>query len=118
AAAARAALRIIRSEPEHPLRLQANITRFRRGIEALGSGLPFRLSPSTTPIQPLIVGPAGPAVALSRALLARGYWVAAIRPPTVPAGTSRLRVTLSAAHTDAQIDGLVAALADASADAA
>lgn len=117
AAAARAALRIIRSEPEHPLRLQANIARFRRGIEALGSGLPFRLSPSTTPIQPLIVGPAGPAVALSRALLARGYWVAAIRPPTVPAGTSRLRVTLSAAHTDAQIDGLVAALADASADA-
>jgi 8-amino-7-oxononanoate synthase len=118
AAAARAALRIIRSEPEHQLRLQANIARFRRGIETLGSGLPFRLSPSTTPIQPLIVGEAGPAVALSRRLFERGYWVAAIRPPTVPAGTSRLRVTLSAAHTDAQIDGLVAAFADASADAA
>ena len=113
AAAARAALRIIRSEPEHEARLQANIARFRRGIAALGSDLPFTLSPSTTAIQPLIVGEAAPAVALSRALFERGYWVAAIRPPTVPAGTSRLRVTLSAAHTEAQIDGLLEALAHA-----
>ncbi len=115
AAAARQALQIIRSEPEHQARLHANIARFRRGIEALGSELPFTLSPSTTPIQPLIVGPAGPAMALSRRLFERGYWVAAIRPPTVPAGTSRLRVTLSAAHTEAQIDGLIVAIADASA---
>ncbi len=114
AAAARAALRIIRSEPEHQARLHANIARFRRGITALGADLPFSLSPSTTPIQPLIVGEPGPAVALSRALFERGYWVAAIRPPTVPLGTSRLRVTLSAAHTDRQIDGLVAAIVDAS----
>lgn len=115
AAAARQALQIIRSEPEHQARLQANIARFRRGIDALGSELPFTLLPSTTPIQPLIVGEAGPAMALSRRLFERGYWVAAIRPPTVPAGTSRLRVTLSAAHTEAQIDGLIVAIADASA---
>jgi 8-amino-7-oxononanoate synthase len=114
AAAARAALRIIRDEPGHQARLAANIARFRKGIAALGSDLPFRLTPSTTPIQPLIVGPAAAALALSRQLQERGYWVAAIRPPTVPAGTSRLRVTLSAAHTEAQIDGLVVALADLS----
>ena len=114
AAAARQALHIIRSEPEHQARLHANIARFRRGITSLGSDLPFTLSPSTTPIQPLIVGEAGPAMALSRRLFERGYWVAAIRPPTVPAGTSRLRVTLSAAHTETQIDGLIDAIAAAS----
>ncbi len=111
AAAARAALAIIRAEPEHQARLACNIARFRAGIGALGDQLPFELMASTTPIQPLIVGDAGRAMALSRQLFERGYWVAAIRPPTVPAGTSRLRVTLSAAHTEAQIDGLIEALA-------
>ncbi|MDP3293164.1 MAG: 8-amino-7-oxononanoate synthase [Nevskia sp.] len=111
AAAARAALAIVRSEPEHQAQLARNIARFRAGIAALGEDLPFRLMASTTPIQPLIVGDAGRAMALSRALFERGYWVAAIRPPTVPAGTSRLRVTLSAAHTEAQIDGLLEAVA-------
>lgn len=110
AAAARAALAIIRSEPEHQAQLTRNIARFRAGIAALGDGLPFQLMASTTPIQPLIVGDAGRAMALSRALFERGYWVAAIRPPTVPAGTSRLRVTLSAAHDEAQIDGLIDAI--------
>ncbi|WP_293394024.1 8-amino-7-oxononanoate synthase [Nevskia sp.] len=110
AAAARAALAIIRSEPEHQAQLARNIARFRAGIAALGDGLPFQLMASTTPIQPLIVGDAGRAMALSRALFEHGYWVAAIRPPTVPAGTSRLRVTLSAAHTEAQIDGLIEAI--------
>lgn len=112
AAAARAALRIVRDESDHQARLAANIARFRSRIAALGGDLPFRLTPSKTPIQPLIVGEAAAALALSRQLQARGYWVAAIRPPTVPAGTSRLRVTLSAAHTDKQIDGLVDALGD------
>ena len=111
AAAARAALAIIRSEPEHQAQLARNIARFRAGISALGDGLPFQLMASTTPIQPLIVGDAGQAMALSRQLFEQGYWVAAIRPPTVPAGTSRLRVTLSAAHTEAQIDGLIEAIA-------
>jgi 8-amino-7-oxononanoate synthase len=58
------------------------------------------------------VGAADAAVEASRRLLERGYYVAAIRPPTVPAGTSRLRVALSAAHRDADVEGLVAALAD------
>ena len=112
AAAARAALQIVLAEPEHQTRLAGNIARFRAGIAALGRDLPFELMASTTPIQPLLVGDAGRAMALSRQLFERGYWVAAIRPPTVPAGTSRLRVTLSAAHTEAQIDGLVAAIAE------
>ncbi|MFP5305429.1 MAG: aminotransferase class I/II-fold pyridoxal phosphate-dependent enzyme, partial [Gammaproteobacteria bacterium] len=66
---------------------------------------------SATPIQPLIVGPEAPTLALSRKLFDAGFWVAAIRPPTVPRGTSRLRITLSAAHTPTQVDGLVEALA-------
>jgi 8-amino-7-oxononanoate synthase len=65
-----------------------------------------------TPIQPVIVHDDARALRLSRALMDRGYWVAAIRPPTVPRGTARLRITLSAAHAPAQIDGLLDALTD------
>ncbi len=108
AAAAREGLRIIRSEPERRERLAANIERFRRGAEQLG--LPP--SGSLTAIQPLVLGDAARALALSRYLYERGYWVAAIRPPTVPKGTSRLRITLSAAHEPEQIDGLLAAIAE------
>lgn len=107
AAAARRALRILREEPEHRQRLTANIARLRTGAAQLG----IPLSPSLTAIQPLVIGEAAQAMALSRRLYERGYWVAAIRPPTVPAGTSRLRITLSAAHTEAQIDGLLEAVA-------
>jgi 8-amino-7-oxononanoate synthase len=64
-----------------------------------------------SPIVPVILGPEERAVAASAGLLAEGIWVPAIRPPTVPPGTSRLRVTLSAAHTDAQVAQLVSALA-------
>ncbi|GAC1623867.1 MAG: 8-amino-7-oxononanoate synthase [Nevskia sp.] len=106
AAAARCSLGIIAREPEHRLRLLANIARFRSGAAQLG----IPLSPSLTAIQPLILGAAAQAMQLSRQLFERGYWVAAIRPPTVPAGTSRLRITLSAAHTPAQIDGLLEAV--------
>jgi 8-amino-7-oxononanoate synthase len=60
----------------------------------------------------VIVGAEDDAVASSAALLDRGLWVPAIRPPTVPPGTSRLRVTLSATHTDEQVDRLVAGLAE------
>jgi 8-amino-7-oxononanoate synthase len=70
--------------------------------------------PSPTAIQPLIVGDASSAVALSQRLAERGVWVPAIRPPTVPAGTARLRVSLTALHTDEDIDRLLAALAECS----
>jgi 8-amino-7-oxononanoate synthase len=106
AAAARASLRILQAEPERRRRLFDNIRRFRSGAAQLGIALPE----SETPIQPLILGEASRALALSRHLYERGFWVAAIRPPTVPAGTSRLRITFSASHTPAQIEGLLAAL--------
>jgi len=64
-----------------------------------------------SPILPVVLGGEAEAVAASAALLERGLWVPAIRPPTVPVGTSRLRVTLSATHTDGQVDRLVAGLA-------
>jgi 8-amino-7-oxononanoate synthase len=66
--------------------------------------------PSTTPIQPLLAGDEAAAVAASDALFDAGIWVPAIRPPTVPAGTSRLRFTFSASHTDVQVDQLLDAL--------
>ena len=88
-------------------RLQSNITRFREGANARG----LTLLPSLTAIQPLLIGDDAEALALSQALEQQGYWVAAIRPPTVPEGSARLRITLSAAHTGEQIDGLLDALA-------
>lgn len=106
ASAARAALKIVQAEPERRAQLFANIQRLRDGAAQLG----IPLSDSTTAIQPLIIGEEGRALALSRALYERGIWVAAIRPPTVPRGTSRLRITLSAAHTEPQIDRLLTAL--------
>lgn len=111
AAATRASLKLIGSAEgaQRRARLQAHIARFRAGAEQLG--LP--LSASETAIQPLLLGEAARAMAVSRALYQRGYWVAAIRPPTVPAGTSRLRITLSAAHSEADIDGLLLALDEA-----
>ena len=68
-----------------------------------------------SPIVPVVLGSEERALSCSEALLAEGLWVPAIRPPTVPEGTSRLRVTLSAAHTDGQVDRLARALAAASA---
>lgn len=108
AAASRASLSIIRSEPARRERLCALISRFRAGVTELG--LP--LLASETPIQPLLVGEAEAALALSSALERRGFLVTAIRPPTVPRNTARLRVTLSAAHTEAQVDALLSALAE------
>jgi 8-amino-7-oxononanoate synthase len=63
-----------------------------------------------TPILPVVIGSAEAAVAAQQDLLAAGFCVVAIRPPTVPKGSSRLRVTLSAAHTDSQVDALLEAL--------
>lgn len=94
--------------------LQGLIARLRQGLERLVTMHPnLALPPSDTPIQPLLVGSNPRALALGAALLARGLWVPAIRPPTVPVGTARLRFTLSAAHTEAEVDRLLAALGEA-----
>ena len=86
--------------------LMARIAQLRDGL----ASLPLTLLPSLTAIQPLIVGENDAAVALSKGLWERDLWVPAIRPPTVPKGTARLRISVSAAHTDADIDQLIAAL--------
>jgi 8-amino-7-oxononanoate synthase len=109
AAAAREALRIQRDEPGRRARLFESIARFRQGAAQLG----IAVGDSATPIQPIVLGDERRVLAASAALLARGFWVAAIRPPTVPKGTARLRVTLSAAHEAAQVDALLEALAAA-----
>jgi 8-amino-7-oxononanoate synthase len=107
AAATRAALAASIEESWRRERVLALTRRFRE--RASSAGLP--LADSATPIQPVMLGGADTAVRASAALLEHGYFVAAIRPPTVPADTSRLRVTLSAAHRDGDVDGLVDALA-------
>lgn len=106
AAATRASLRLVQEEGWRRHSLQARIAQFRKGARALG----LTLMDSDTAVQPLLIGDERRALALASALEARGYWLVAIRPPTVPAGSARLRVTLSAAHTEAQVDGLLAAL--------
>ena len=88
--------------------LQANIRYFRRQAASLG----LSLMPSESAIQPLLIGDSGSALRLSEQLLQRGLWVSAIRPPTVPAGSARLRITLSAAHRQSDIDLLLNALAE------
>ncbi len=106
AAAVSRSLRLIRAGERRRERLAALIARLKSGV----AGLPWRLLPSDTPIQPLVVGGNAEAVRLSEALLARDILVPAIRPPTVPAGTARLRISLSAAHTEADVDRLLTAL--------
>ncbi|MGH8458441.1 MAG: aminotransferase class I/II-fold pyridoxal phosphate-dependent enzyme, partial [Nevskiales bacterium] len=102
-------LRLLREEEWRRTHLHALIARFREGSRQLA--LP--VADSLTPIQPLIVGDETRALALSAALQSRGFLIGAIRPPTVPPGTSRLRITLSAAHSDVQVDALLEALASA-----
>ena len=86
--------------------LMARISQLRDG---LGS-LPWKLMPSATAIQPLIVGDNEATIALANGLWERGLWVPAIRPPTVPKDTARLRISVSAAHTAADIEQLITAL--------
>jgi len=106
AAASRAALRLAQQESWRREHLTALINRLRSGAAQLG----VPLMNSDTPIQPLIVGDSTAALELSQALWADGILVTAIRPPTVPEGTARLRITLSAAHSEEDIDHLLAAL--------
>jgi 8-amino-7-oxononanoate synthase len=106
ASASLAAVNLARRDQWRRDKLHDAILRFREGAAARG----LALMPSDTAIQPLPCGDDARAVALAQAVEARGYWVAAIRPPTVPDGGARLRITLSATHTDADIDGLLDAL--------
>ncbi|HEC17480.1 MAG TPA: 8-amino-7-oxononanoate synthase [Sedimenticola sp.] len=108
AEATRAGLRIARGDEWRRQRLRELVGRFRAGAEQLG--LP--LMDSVTPIQPLLAGTAERALAWSRRLEERGILISAIRPPTVPEGGARLRVTFSALHTDEQADRLLEALAE------
>jgi 8-amino-7-oxononanoate synthase len=103
AEANRAALRCVIEDQWRRDKLAGLITHFRSGAEQLG----LQLMPSETPIQPIHVGEADKALAMSRALEVQGMLVTAIRPPTVPRGGSRLRVTLSANHEEADIDRLL-----------
>jgi len=107
AAATRAALRIAATEDWRRDRLRVLIERFRTGASALD----LALTDSVSPIQAVILGDPRRALEASAVLAQHGLWAAAIRPPTVPSGTSRLRITLSAAHSDADVDRLLAALA-------
>jgi 8-amino-7-oxononanoate synthase len=99
-------LELLRTEHWRREHLTALIKQFRAGAQALG----LQLMDSFTPIQPILIGDSGRALRLSQMLRDRGLMVTAIRPPTVPAGSARLRVTLSAAHSEAQVQLLLQAL--------
>lgn len=99
-------LRLIAQGDERRAHLHRLIAQLRSGLRSL----PWPLMPSATAIQPLLVGDNQAALDLSAALRERGIWVAAIRPPTVPQGTARLRITLSAAHSAADVTRLIEAL--------
>jgi 8-amino-7-oxononanoate synthase len=109
----RAALRIVRDGDTRRAALATLIAAFR----AEAGTLPWTLLDSSTPIQPLVIGDAAAAVRVAEALAVRGILVPAIRPPTVPAGTARLRVSLSSAHALADVDALTRALHEVAADA-
>jgi 8-amino-7-oxononanoate synthase len=103
-----ASLALIRDEPERRVHLFALIDRWRDAATALA----WLTLPSATAIQPLILGTNAEALRVSDALWDRDIWVPAIRPPTVPQGSARLRITFSASHSLDDVDLLVEALAD------
>ncbi len=107
AAATLASLKLVETEHWRREKLAALISRFRTGMAAL----PLQLMSSTTAIQPVLIGDSEKTLKISEQLLQAGILVTAIRPPTVPKGTARLRVTLSAAHSESQVDQLLAAFA-------
>ncbi|OAI10582.1 8-amino-7-oxononanoate synthase [Methylomonas lenta] len=106
AEATRVSLRLLQTEVWRREKLQHLISRFKAGAQQQG----LQLMDSVTAIQPILIGDSQRAVDMSAALLAQGFWVSAIRPPTVPVGTARLRVTFSAEHEYHQVDALLDAL--------
>jgi 8-amino-7-oxononanoate synthase len=114
AAAARRAVEVVQSEPQRRRQVLALAERLRHELHGLG----VPLGPSSCQIVPLIVGEAHKAVVLSRRLENQGFLVPAIRPPSVPEGTSRLRISVTAGHTEADVMQLKVALRNALTDAA
>jgi 8-amino-7-oxononanoate synthase len=102
------ALSIVEAEPQLGQRVRAHAARLHRGLQALG----YRVPPPAAAIVPVIVGDSAQALALSDGLRRRGILAPAIRPPTVPAGTARIRLCPMASHDEAQIDQVIAAFAD------
>ena len=109
AAATRVSLKLLQKEHWRRERLAALIGRFRSGAEQLG----YELMASNSPIQPLVIGREEKALKLAAWLESQGVLITAIRPPTVPKGTARLRVTFSSEHTDEQVDRLLGLLEQA-----
>ncbi|HET8722477.1 MAG TPA: aminotransferase class I/II-fold pyridoxal phosphate-dependent enzyme, partial [Nitrospira sp.] len=105
AAAAAAALQVLQREPERRRRLWENRDRLFTGLGRLG----FQLAPTVSPIIPILVGRAETALALAEHLLANDIFAPAVRPPTVPPETSRIRVTVTSDHREAHIDQALAA---------
>jgi 7-keto-8-aminopelargonate synthetase-like enzyme len=110
AAAAREALAVARAEPWRRARVLAGARRLRARLATLGLAVPGAADGHVVPV---LVGDADAAVAAGDALRARGFLTGAVRPPTVPAGQSRLRLSVSALHTDAQLDAVADAVAEA-----
>ena len=106
-------LELIAAGDDRRQKLAALIARLRIGVGALAVDRGWHLADSPTPIQPIIVGENKAALALSAALEQHGFWVPAIRPPTVPMGSARLRLSLSAAHASSDVDALLVALRQA-----
>jgi len=100
AAASKKAIEIIRDEPALRQKLWANTDYFHKAVVAMG----LNILSSVTPIIPIVVGESAVAVEFSKRLLGQGIFVSAIRPPTVPAGTARLRLTVMATHTREDLD--------------
>ena len=101
-----ASLELVKSEHWRRDKLKQLIARFRAGAEQIG----LRLMDSNAPIQPVLMASDEQLLKANKKLLESGFMVGAIRPPTVPEGTGRLRITLSASHTDQQVDALLDAL--------
>jgi 8-amino-7-oxononanoate synthase len=108
AAATLASVKILRDDNQYRQHLNHLISFFKQRAQQLG----LSLMPSQTAIQPLLVGDSEKALAISDALLEKGFLVSAIRPPTVAVGSARLRITLSAAHDEEQVENLLIALAE------
>jgi 8-amino-7-oxononanoate synthase len=108
AAAATEAIEVLRDEPQRAARVRELARSVRQQVTALG----FEIPPGDAPIVPVIVGEAGRAMDLARRMRTSGLWVPAVRPPTVAAGASRLRLTVCCDHTDLEIERLLRVLAE------